>query len=168
MLLLLPPSEGKTVPAAGDPVDLPALACPELAARREELCARLARLTAGRPATALKALGHAVETPAWPRLSAVAGDFYGTLAAAITNGASDSFGGKLTDEQRTCLTDGVTGLDEHDRNTLLVGLVVSGSGALDMAGVAELGQVTNGLLDRCHLDIATTQTRPPDQTVPAN
>lgn len=57
MLLLLPPSEGKTVPAAVDPVDLATLAHPELAARREDLCARLGKLVAGRPATALKALG---------------------------------------------------------------------------------------------------------------
>ncbi len=91
-----------------------------------------------------------------------------TLAAAVTNGAADSFGGSLTDAQKTCLTDGVTGLSDGDRDKLLVGLVVSNSGALDMAGVAELGQVTNGLLEQCHLDIATTQTRgPTDATSPA-
>jgi len=89
-----------------------------------------------------------------------------TLAAAITAGASDSFGGTLTDTQKSCLTNGVTGLDDGDRDKLLVGLVVSNSGALDSAGIAELGQVTNGLLDRCQLDIATTQTQPPDGTTP--
>jgi hypothetical protein len=91
-----------------------------------------------------------------------------TLAAAVTNGVSDGFGGALTDDQKTCLTDGVRGLSDGDRNKLLVGLVVSNSGALDAAGIAELGQVTNGLLDSCHLDIATTQTRPAtDATSPA-
>jgi hypothetical protein len=84
-----------------------------------------------------------------------------TLAAAITNGADDSFGGTLTDAQRTCLTDGVTGLDDADRDKLLVGLVVSSTGAMDAAGIAELGQVTNGLLQTCQLDIATTQTAGP-------
>lgn len=38
MLILLPPSEGKAVPAQGDPVDLSSLAYPDqLGARREEL-----------------------------------------------------------------------------------------------------------------------------------
>ncbi|MGZ4709309.1 MAG: hypothetical protein ACXWBN_11265, partial [Acidimicrobiales bacterium] len=59
------------------------------------------------------------------------------------------------------------GLSDGDRNKLLVGLVVSNSGALDAAGIAELGQVTNGLLDTCHLDIATTQTRPAAPTTPS-
>jgi len=83
-----------------------------------------------------------------------------TLAASITGGVSDAFGGTLTDEQRSCLTNGVTALGDDDRGKLLVGLVVSNSGAMDAAGIAELGQVTNGLLELCHLDIATTQTQP--------
>ena len=83
-----------------------------------------------------------------------------TLAASITAGVSDAFAGQLTAEQSSCLTNGVTALGDDDRNKLLIGLVVSNSGALDAAGIAELGQVTNGLLELCHLDIATTQTRP--------
>ncbi len=91
-----------------------------------------------------------------------------TLAASITGGVSDAFGGKLTDEQQSCLTNGVTALGDDDRDKLLVGLVVSNSGALDAAGIAELGQVTNGLLELCHLDIATTQTQPAtDDTTPS-
>lgn len=90
-----------------------------------------------------------------------------TLAASITNSANDSFGGTLTDAQKACLSDGVAALDEADRKKLLVGLVVSNSGAMDVAGIAELGQVTNGLLNLCRLDIATTQTQPaPDDTTP--
>jgi cytoplasmic iron level regulating protein YaaA (DUF328/UPF0246 family) len=50
VLLLLPPSEGKTAPAEGGPVELPALAFPELTKRRETLLDRL-------PRASLKALG---------------------------------------------------------------------------------------------------------------
>ena len=57
MLVLLPPSEGKTPPASGAPVDVAALTFPELAARRERLLAALVKLSAGRPARALDALG---------------------------------------------------------------------------------------------------------------
>ena len=57
MLVLLPPSEGKTAPEAGPVLDLAALAHPELTARRERLLRTLIRVSAGRPATALKALG---------------------------------------------------------------------------------------------------------------
>jgi len=84
-----------------------------------------------------------------------------TLAASVTNGASDAFGGTLTDTQTSCLTNGVKALSDDDRRKLLVGLAVSNSGALDLAGVAELGKVTNGILDLCGLDIATTQTADP-------
>jgi len=44
-LILLPPSEGKTAPAAGEPVDLDALAFPSLNRVRERLLATLSRLT---------------------------------------------------------------------------------------------------------------------------
>ncbi len=45
MLILLPPSEGKTAPVAGAPVDLGALALPGLTKTRERLLDVLARLT---------------------------------------------------------------------------------------------------------------------------
>ena len=45
MLILLPPSEGKTAPAAGDPVDLGSLAFPALNKTRERLLDVLSRLT---------------------------------------------------------------------------------------------------------------------------
>jgi uncharacterized protein len=45
MLILLPPSEGKTAPAAGEPVDLGSLAFPSLNKTRERLLDVLARLT---------------------------------------------------------------------------------------------------------------------------
>lgn len=57
MLVLLPPSEGKTPPPAGAPVDLGALAFPELTAPRERVLDALVAVS-GRPArTALGALG---------------------------------------------------------------------------------------------------------------
>ena len=59
MLVLLPPSEGKTAPADGAPVDLGALVHPELTKPRERLLKALIRTSAGREATALKALGLA-------------------------------------------------------------------------------------------------------------
>ena len=45
MLILLPPSEGKTAPASGEPVDLSELAFPGLNRTRERLLDVLARLT---------------------------------------------------------------------------------------------------------------------------
>ena len=45
MLILLPPSEGKTAPSDGKPVDLAALALPQLTKTRERLLDVLSRLT---------------------------------------------------------------------------------------------------------------------------
>ena len=57
MLVLLPPSEGKTAPAEGAPVDLGALVYPQLTSARERILNTLIRVSGGREATALKALG---------------------------------------------------------------------------------------------------------------
>jgi cytoplasmic iron level regulating protein YaaA (DUF328/UPF0246 family) len=57
VLILLPPSEGKTAPAAGAPVDLAALAFPELTERRERLLRVLSGVCAGPPKRALERLG---------------------------------------------------------------------------------------------------------------
>jgi cytoplasmic iron level regulating protein YaaA (DUF328/UPF0246 family) len=58
LLVLLPPSEGKTAPPEGAPVELDALAfAGVLGARRERMVDALAKLSAGRPARALDALG---------------------------------------------------------------------------------------------------------------
>jgi cytoplasmic iron level regulating protein YaaA (DUF328/UPF0246 family) len=56
VLVLLPPSEGKTAPVAGAPFDLAALAFPELTARRERLLTVLTKLAAGPRRKALTAL----------------------------------------------------------------------------------------------------------------
>jgi hypothetical protein len=57
VLVLLPPSEGKTAPSDGAPVDLGELAFPQLARQRERLLNALVRVSSGREATALRALG---------------------------------------------------------------------------------------------------------------
>ena len=56
MLVLLPPSEGKTAPKRGAPVDLAKLAFPELTERRETLLDALTDLAAGPLDAALEAL----------------------------------------------------------------------------------------------------------------
>ncbi|EHN11873.1 UPF0246 protein YaaA [Patulibacter medicamentivorans] len=57
MLLLLPPSEGKTAPKRGRPVDLDALSFPELAPVRRRVMAALRELSLGDEAVALETLG---------------------------------------------------------------------------------------------------------------
>jgi cytoplasmic iron level regulating protein YaaA (DUF328/UPF0246 family) len=57
VLVLLPPSEGKRAPEAGDPVDPAALIHPELESARERVLAALERLARGPRRRALEALG---------------------------------------------------------------------------------------------------------------
>ena len=57
MLILLPPSEGKTAPARGRPLDLGGLSHPELRPTRERVLAALIALCSGPPEPALAALG---------------------------------------------------------------------------------------------------------------
>lgn len=57
MLVLLPPSEGKTAPTRGKPLDLAALSHSELTATRAEVLDALVALCSGPAAPALDALG---------------------------------------------------------------------------------------------------------------
>ncbi len=58
MLILLPPSEGKTIPRRGRPSDLGSLAFPDLAPAREEVLEALVRLCSGPdPQAAARVLG---------------------------------------------------------------------------------------------------------------
>ncbi|MFI5493848.1 YaaA family protein [Actinoplanes sp. NPDC051859] len=53
MLILLPPSEGKTAPTAGEPVDLTTLWLPKLAAARRRVLSKLVALSRRRSARAV-------------------------------------------------------------------------------------------------------------------
>jgi uncharacterized protein len=57
VLILLPPSEGKTAPESGAPVDLDALAYPQLARQRERLLRVVAGVSGTAPRRALERLG---------------------------------------------------------------------------------------------------------------
>jgi len=57
VLVLLPPSEGKTRPTEGPALDLDALAFPALSRTRRRVLDALVRLSAGRPARAMEVLG---------------------------------------------------------------------------------------------------------------
>ena len=100
MLILLPPSEGKTPPAAGEPVDLAALSHPELTPQRERVLAALVRLSGGRQrARALTALGLSpgqageldrnaalLSAPAGPAAAVYTGVLYERLGLAALPG----------------------------------------------------------------------------------
>lgn len=57
MLILIPPSEGKYVPARGKPLDLSTMASPALNPLREQILDALQDLCANDPATAIDVLG---------------------------------------------------------------------------------------------------------------
>lgn len=57
MLILLPPSEGKTTPSAGSTLDLASLSFPELTSIRERLLTALVSLSTQRPKMAATVLG---------------------------------------------------------------------------------------------------------------
>ena len=57
MLVLLPPSEGKTRPETGEPLDLATLSFPRLTATREQLLRTLIKVAAGHPKRAGEVLG---------------------------------------------------------------------------------------------------------------
>lgn len=57
MLILLPPSEGKTRPTDGSPLELGALSLPQLSRQREQLLKALIRLCTGREGHAMEVLG---------------------------------------------------------------------------------------------------------------
>ena len=56
-MIVLPPSEGKTAPVAGPPVNLAALAFPQLARQRERLLRVVVNISGTAPKRALARLG---------------------------------------------------------------------------------------------------------------
>lgn len=60
MLVLLPPSEGKTAPVVGSPVDLAALTAPSLTAQRERILAELATVSGRDDALDILGVGPAL------------------------------------------------------------------------------------------------------------
>ncbi len=90
MLILLPPSEGKTAPQSGPPLDLTALSSPVLHRTREQLLNALVRLSSTRRAAEILGLGpqqatdiernvRLREEPAAPAIDVYTGVLYGEL-----------------------------------------------------------------------------------------
>ena len=107
MLILLPPSETKTAPESGAPVDPGSLAFPELAPAREAVRAELA-VASARP-DALEVLGvgdrlraeverniRLADAPAAPALQVYTGVLYDALdPAGLTEGQQETAAGSL-------------------------------------------------------------------------
>ena len=90
MLILLPPSEGKTAPQTGPPLDLTALSSPVLHRTREQLLNALVRLSSTKRAAEILGLGpqqatdiernvRLREEPAAPAIDVYTGVLYGEL-----------------------------------------------------------------------------------------
>lgn len=101
MLMLLPPSEGKTAPGAGRPLDLTTLSFPALTETREQILRTLVDLASRRPEQLRQALGlssgqlHEVErdadlrtAPTAPAGSVYTGVLYEALDLAGLDAAS--------------------------------------------------------------------------------
>lgn len=90
MLILLPPSEGKTAPRRGHPVDLTALSFPELADARSEVMTALSKVSAHEDAPAVLGVGRSLmaevrrnirlrDAPAAPAHAVYSGVLYDAL-----------------------------------------------------------------------------------------
>ncbi|GIG55544.1 YaaA family protein [Demequina activiva] len=98
MLILLPPSEGKTAPASGPPVDLESLAHPGLARARRRVGDALAKVSAQRNAYDVLGVGASLgaevernrtlwDNPAAPASAVYTGVLYDAAGAAHWTGA---------------------------------------------------------------------------------
>ncbi len=90
MLIVLPPSEGKSVPARGKSLDLSALGLPSLTVARERVLGALVDLCSGDPAAAAAALGLGPTQVDLVRRNAV-------LRSAATGRADRVYSGVLYD-----------------------------------------------------------------------
>ena len=93
MLILLPPSESKTAPASGDPLNLASLDLPALTGARSELADALAEVSGGEDALQVLGVGPSLAAdvarnrqlrtaPAAPALEVYTGVLYDALDAA--------------------------------------------------------------------------------------
>ncbi len=92
VFILLPPSEGKTTPTSGGPVDLPALSYPELTEARTRVIEALTEASAGGPgainappstAAEVEANIHLLQAPTAPASEVYTGVLY--AAAGLTD-----------------------------------------------------------------------------------
>lgn len=99
MLIVLPPSEGKTRPTAGPPLDLEALSSPRLTKTREQLMNALVRLSGTKRAAEILGLGpqqadditrnaRLREEPTAPAIDVYTGVLYGELGWADLDDAA--------------------------------------------------------------------------------
>lgn len=99
MLILLPPSEGKTAPLSGSPVDLAKLSYPELETARRRVGAELAKVSARRNALELLGVGASLadelrrnttlwDSPAAPAASVYTGVLYDAAGASTWDAAT--------------------------------------------------------------------------------
>lgn len=109
MLVLLPPSEGKTAATSGDPLDLGALSHPVLNPAREQVLDALIRLCTRTPRKALETLGlsknqqaevaanaELATAPTGPAWQIYTGVLFGTLdLAGLTKAARRRASGRL-------------------------------------------------------------------------
>ena len=102
MLLLLPPSEGKTPPAAGRPVELDALTAPELAGMRGRVLDALAAVSARDDGATLLGVGpgSASEVERNVRLRDAPADRAATVYTGVLYGAAGLAGLSGTDRER--------------------------------------------------------------------
>ncbi len=86
MLILLPPSEGKSPTEGGEPFDLEALSLPELAATRHRVLTTLVKLSNGRESRARQVLGLSARQIDEVVRNQVLGDAHALPAADVYSG----------------------------------------------------------------------------------
>ena len=151
MLILLPPSETKTQPADGDPVDLGALSFPELTEARESLLARLEEVSAREDAGQLLKVGpslaaevernrHLRELPAGPALQVYTGVLYDALdAASLTPAARERAGRDVV--IASALWGAIAATDRIPAYRLSIGAKIAPKGSLAAWWKGELSPV---------------------------
>ncbi|RLY91143.1 peroxide stress protein YaaA [Kocuria tytonicola] len=140
MLILLPPSESKTAPAAGAPLDLDALDLPALTPDRAQLVRHLAEVSAREDALAVLGVGPSLAddvarnlafdtAPAAPALEVYTGVLYDALGASTLSAEARA----VADESLlvvSALWGAVRPTDRIPAYRLSMGTVLPGTGRL--------------------------------------